>query len=88
MKKQTALILRYVGKNDINRQKFVSFLEFKNAQIDVGLYQTINEFLGSGGLNILDCRGQGYDGADAVAGKKKALQTQVPRINSKALYTH
>lgn len=34
-----------------------------------GLYQAITEFLESVGLDILDCRGQGYDGASTVASK-------------------
>ena len=39
-------------------------------------------------MDILDCRGQGYDGAVAVAGKDKGLQAQIRRVNPKALYTH
>ena len=35
-----------------------------------------------------DCRGQGYDGARAVAGKKQGLAAHVLRIISKALNTH
>ena len=46
--------------NNIIREKFVIFLGFKNGLTGVGLYQTINEFLGSVGLDILDCRGERY----------------------------
>ena len=69
-------ILRFVDKNNIIREKFVKFLEFRNRVIGAELYPTINEFLGSVGFGILDCRGHGYDGADVVAGKDKGLQTQ------------
>ncbi|XP_046864844.1 uncharacterized protein LOC124459430 [Xenia sp. Carnegie-2017] len=40
------------------------------------------------GLPIEDCRGQGYDGAGAVAGCVKGLAAQILKLNSKALYTH
>ena len=87
MKGQMALILRFVAKNNIVKEEFISFLECRNGLTAVGLYQTINEFLGSVGLDILDCRGQGYDGAGAFAGKDKGLQTQIRIVNPKALYT-
>ena len=38
-------------------------------------------------MDILDCRGQGYDGAGTVAGKDKGLQAQIRRVNPNALYT-
>ena len=88
MKEQMALILRFVDKNNIIREESVSFLECRNDLAGAVLYQTINEFLGSAGLDILECRGQGYDGAGAVAGKDKVLWTQIRRVNPKALYTH
>ena len=76
MKEQMALILRFVDQNNIFREEFVSFLECKNGLTGVGLYQTINEFLGSVGLDILDGTGQGYDGTGAVAGKDNGSQAQ------------
>ena len=80
--------LRFVDKNNIIRQKFVSFLECKNGLTGVGLYQRINEFLGSVSLNILDCCEQGYECAGAVSGKDKGLQAKIPRVNPKSLYAH
>ena len=57
MKEQMALILRFVDKNNISREEFLSFLECRNGLTGVGLYQTINEFLGSVGFDILEgCR--------------------------------
>ena len=52
------------------------------------LYRTIKEFLVSVGTDIFDFRGQGYDGAGAVAGKKRGLPAHVLRVDPKALYTH
>ena len=70
------LILRFADRNNIIRAKFISILECENSLIGAELYQTINEFLGSVGFAILDCRGQGYDGAGVVGCKDKRLQAQ------------
>ena len=40
------------------------------------------------GIDISDCRGQGYDEAGAVGGKNQGLSAHVIRVNPKALYTH
>ena len=45
MKEQIALILRFVDKNNIIGEEFVSFLQCRNGLTGIGLYQTINEFL-------------------------------------------
>ena len=39
-------------------------------------------------LCVNDCRGQGYDGAGAVAGHVSGLSAHILRLNPKALYTH
>ncbi|XP_046862770.1 52 kDa repressor of the inhibitor of the protein kinase-like [Xenia sp. Carnegie-2017] len=39
-------------------------------------------------LNIQDCRGQGYDGAGAVAGCINGLAARIKNLNEKAIYTH
>ena len=52
------------------------------------LYRTIKEFLVSVGKDISDCRGQGYDGAGAVAYKNQGLSAHVLIVNVKAPYTH
>ena len=70
-----ALIFKTVAMNNIIREEFASFLECKNGLISVDLYQTIDKFLGSSDLDILDCCGQGH-GAIAIACKDKELQSQ------------
>ena len=52
------------------------------------LYGTIKEFLVSVGIDILDCRIQGYDGAGAAVSNNHELSVHAPRLNPKALYTH
>ena len=40
------------------------------------------------GLDIRNCRGQGYDGAAAVSGHINGLSAHICKINSKAIYTY
>ena len=40
------------------------------------------------GLDIRNCRGQGYDGAAAVSGHINVLSAHIYKINNKAIYTH
>ena len=56
--------------------------------IGAGLYQKISEFLGSVGLDIVDCHGQGCDDPSADADTDKVLQVHGFRVNPKALCTH
>lgn len=49
---------------------------------------TIKEFLVSVGINISDCRRQGYDGAGTAAGKNQELSVHLLRLNPKVLDTH
>lgn len=56
--------------------------------IGAGLYQKISEFLGSVGLDMVDCHGQAYDDPCSDADTDKVLQANVFRVNPKALCTH
>ena len=40
------------------------------------------------GLDLLDCRGQGYDGADNMAGKCNGASALIKRVFPKALFVH
>ena len=40
------------------------------------------------GLDIRNCRGQGYDGAAAVSGHINGLSAHICKINNKGIYTH
>ena len=88
LKQQIALILKFADKSSTIREAFVSFLECSYGLSDQSLFKTIKEFLDSNGIDISDCKGQGYDSAEAVAGKNQGLAAHFLRINSKALYTH
>ena len=74
-------------KNNI-REEFVFFSECSYGLSGQSLYRTIKEFFVLVDIDISDCRGQGYDGAGAVAGKNQGLSAHALRVNPKALYTH
>ena len=52
------------------------------------LFKTIKKLLNSIGIDTSDWRGQSYEGARSVAGKKQGLGAHIFRINPKAMYTY
>jgi hypothetical protein len=70
------------------REEFISFLHCKWGLSGEQLAKLILESLTALTLSIDDCRGQGYDGAGAVAGHINGLSAQILRSNPKAPYTH
>ena len=87
-KEQMSLILRFVDTDMNIREEFIAFLQCKwglsGAQLSKLILESINDLT----LSIDDCRGQGYDGAGAVAGHVNGLAAHILRLNKKALYTH
>ncbi|XP_028406782.1 52 kDa repressor of the inhibitor of the protein kinase-like [Dendronephthya gigantea] len=87
-KEQMALVLRFVDKNMDIREEFIAFLQCKWGLSGENLAKLILDALNDLDLPIMDCRGQGYDGAGSVAGCVKGLAAQILKLNPKALYTH
>ena len=80
-KEQATVIIQYVEQCDKTAEEFIGF----NQAIDLtgqGFSLLFKNFLKKLGLNILKCRGQGYDGAAAMMGKVKScatfIQTEFP----------
>ena len=88
-KEQMSLVLRFVDKDYNIREDFVRFIHCKlgltGKDLSTVLLKCITDDLK---LNIEDCRGQGYDGAGAVAGRINGLSSHILRLNKLALYTH
>lgn len=88
-KEQFSLVLRYVDNNFDIREDFVRFIHCKEglsgADLSAALLNCVENDLN---LDISKCRGQGYDGAGAVAGHINGLSSHVLRVNPKALYVH
>ncbi|XP_046861158.1 52 kDa repressor of the inhibitor of the protein kinase-like [Xenia sp. Carnegie-2017] len=77
-----------VDSNRNVREDFVRFLHCKWGLSGESLEKLIHSALTELKLSIEDCRGQGYDGAGAVAGHINGLSARILRLNSKAIYTH
>ena len=87
-KEQLSLVLRFVDSSMNIREEFLSFLHCKWGLSGEQLSKLIIDALNDLTLSVDDCRGQGYDGAGAVAGHINGLAAHILRHNPKALYTH
>ena len=52
------------------------------------MFQTVANTLSEFGLNLMNCRGQGYDEAGGITGRVNGLSGIVLQSNKLALYTH
>ncbi len=85
---QFSLCIRYVNEDNFTINE--KFLEFVPLSSTTGLsmanviFDKLNEF----GLEIENCRGQGYDGAAAMSGKFNGVQAIISNKVKSALYVH
>ena len=87
-KNQRTIIFRFLDKSSTIREEFLSFLLCWYSLNDQPLLKTIKVFLDSNGIDISDCRDQGFNGPRAFAGENQVVAVHALGINSKALYTH
>jgi len=88
---QMSICLRFVDESNPRqpevREEFVGFIELESTTADC-ITKEILKFLGLCSLDISNLRGQGYDGASAMAGKVSGVSTQILQKQPKALYCH
>ena len=87
-KEQLSLCLIYIDGNGDICEDFLKYIHCQSGLTGKDLYNEIISSLESFNLNIQNYRGQGYDGAGAVAGKVNGLAALILKGNPKALYTH
>ena len=85
---QLSLVIRYVDNDCVIREEFLGFLHCGLGLSGKALAETVLGGLITLGLDIRNCRGQGYDGAAAVSGHINGLSAHICKINSKAVYRH
>ena len=83
---QVSIVLRYVDATDIIREEFMDFISTDRITGEV-LAGRIKDSLVKYGLELQDCRGQGYGGASNMAAPR-GVQGILLAENSKALYIH
>ena len=86
-KEQLSIPLRYVSHCTIY-EEFLGFVHLKDVLSGKYLSDAILLKINSLGLDISNCRGQGYDGAGAMSGYKNGCSAHILNLNRKALYTH
>ena len=69
-------------------REFIQFLECESGTSGQELYLKIVNAIRNLGLEISNLRGQGYDGAGNMAGKKSGVSSRILKLNDKALYVH
>jgi len=87
-KEQLSFVLRYVDSLGNIKEDFLGFLHLEEGLTGEALANTIMTRISDIGLDIKNCRGQGYDGAGSVAGEKNGCSAHILRQSHKALYTH
>ena len=85
---QMSLFIRFIDKDFSITEDFIGFLHCSEGLSGKALSSIILKKLVEVNLDIKDCRGQGYDGAGAVAGSINGCSAHILKENSKALYTH
>ena len=87
-KEQLSLVIRFVDESNEIREEFLKFVECSEGLSGEGLCKVLLETLAGFSIDVMDCRGQGYDGASAVSSVVKGLSGRILSLNEKALYTH
>ena len=87
-KEQLSFCLRFVDSSNDIREEFL-----KSIHCDVGItgrdfFEAVTNTLSEFGLDLMNCRGQGYDCAGSMAGKINGLLGIVLQSNKLALYMH
>ena len=85
---QLSFCLRFVDSNDDLREEFLKFIHCNEGATGRDLFEAVTNTLSEFGLDLMNCRGQGYDGAGGMAGKVNGLSGIVLQSNKLALYTH
>lgn len=85
---QMTEIIRYVHISNgeiLIKESFIDFL-CTNTKSGFGLSDQILNTIKYNGLNIMDCRGQGYDNGANMAGVNNGVQAHILRLNKLATF--
>ena len=80
--------MRSVDSNNEIREEFLKFIHCDEGVTGRDLFEAVTKTLSEFGLDLINCRGQGYDGAGGMAGKVIGLSGIVLQSNKLALHTH
>ena len=86
-KEQLVTCIHWVDENFVVHEDFFGIHPLERTTADDIVF-IIKDVLLRMNPKIQNARGQCYDGAATMAGKKKGVATQIKAINRKCLYTH
>ncbi|XP_021997455.1 zinc finger MYM-type protein 1-like [Helianthus annuus] len=86
-KEQMAVVLRYVDKLGVVKERFVGLVHVKETT-SLSLKYAIDELFSKYNLSLTKVRGQGYDGASNMAGEFNGLKALILKENSSAYFVH
>jgi hypothetical protein len=86
-KEQMAVVLRYVDKYGIVKERFVGLVHVTETTSSY-LKSAIDSLFAKLKLSLKQVRGQGYDGASNMRGEFNGLQSLIMRESSTAYYVH
>ena len=84
-KEQLSFCLRFVDSNNDIREEFLKFIHCDEGVTGRDLFEAMTNTLSEFGFDLMNCRGQGYDGAGDMAGKVNGLSGIVLQSNKLAL---
>ena len=87
-KEQLSFTLRFVEDGGAICEEFLGFVQLVNGLSGKDIAEAILTKVNELGLDIKNCRDQGYDGAGAMSGFRNGCSANILEINRKALYTH
>ncbi|KAI3516753.1 hypothetical protein L1887_15762 [Cichorium endivia] len=86
-KEQMAVVLRYVDKLGLVKEKFVGVVHVTDTS-SKSLKYSIDSLFAQHGLSMKKVRGQGYDGASNMRGEFNGLKALILKDNVSAFYVH
>ena len=86
-KEQLSFCIRWVKYQLTIHEDFIAFYEVRDIKSDT-IVNAIKDILMHLQLSLNDCRGQTYDGASNMLGRKSGVATQITNIQPKAIATH
>ena len=86
-KEQLSFCIRWVDKFLVAHEEFLGFYEVPNTKIET-LVKIIKDILLRFQLSLQLCRGQCFDGASNILGRRSGVAIQIDKEQPKAHYTH
>jgi hypothetical protein len=86
-KEQMAVVLRYVDKFGIVKERFVGLVHMTETTTS-HLKSSIDSLLAKFKVSLKQCRGQGYNGASNMRGELNGLQSLIMRDSKTTYYVH